>query len=238
MIPFEKESKCQIKLKPLKRFVKTQLAEQNYKNQLSLQISHVEMMEKKNEELRVFRHDMPKLLRPLAMYIQDGNYDDAMKIVEEFNVSIEKSRPRFSTGNYHLDTVLEAEQQLAEKYGVKITVPFGCAFPEEGIAPDDIYTIFPNALDNAVDSCMSCENKEITFISRIKGDRVFVTVSNPVSGKLHMKNGELLTTKKDSSLHGFGVRSIKKSAEKYGGSCEYAVKDGIFTLNFSLKFFS
>ncbi|MCQ2462393.1 MAG: GHKL domain-containing protein [Clostridia bacterium] len=218
-----------------KTLIKTKLSEENYRKQLDMQVHYYEQMDLKNEELRQFRHDFPKKMRPMLMYINEGKTSQAIEIAEGFCERVEALRPRFQTGNYRLDTVLECEQQLAQKDGIKLIFPFGCSFPSDGIDPDDIYTIFPNALDNAIESCRNCENREITVVSRIVSDRVFVTVSNPVSGKLNIKNGNLITSKRDSINHGYGMKSIKKAAAKYGGSCEYSVNDGIFTLNFSLQ---
>lgn len=221
----------------VRRFMKSQYAQQTYKKQLDLQIRHFELMEKKNDELRIFRHDMPKKLRPMAMYLESGKTDDALEILEKLNVSIENSRPRFSTGNYRLDTVLESQQQLAEEVGATIKMAEGSVFPAEGIAPEDIYTIFPNALDNAIEACAKCseDRRIIIFKSQILHDRVYIKIENPCSDNVHSSGKSLITTKSDKNLHGYGFRSIKKAAAKYGSNnVSFNVENGIFTLMISL----
>lgn len=221
----------------VRRFMKSQYAQQSYKKQLDLQIRHFELMEKKNDELKIFRHDMPKKLRPMAMYLESGNTDEALEILKKLNISIENSRPRFSTGNYRLDTVLESQQQLAEKAGVTIEMAEGSVFPPEGIAPEDIYTIFPNALDNAVEACAKCseDKRTILFKSQILHDRVYIKIENPYSDSIHSSGKGLITTKSDKELHGYGFRSIKKAAAKYGSdNVSFKAEDGIFTLMITL----
>ena len=221
----------------VRRFMKSQYAQQSYKKQLDLQIRHFELMEKKNDELKIFRHDMPKKLRPMAMYLESGNTDEALEILKKLNISIENSRPRFSTGNYRLDTVLESQQQLAEKAGVTIEMAEGSVFPPEGIAPEDIYTIFPNALDNAVEACAKCseDKRTILFKSQILHDRVYIKIENPYSDNIHSSGKGLITTKSDKELHGYGFRSIKKAAAKYGSdNVSFKAEDGIFTLMITL----
>ena len=74
-------------------------------------------------------------------------------------------------------------------------------------------------------------------VSAVKGDEVFVTISNPVSGELLLKDGELQTTKKDERRHGFGLKNIKKAASNYGrDNVDYHVENGRFILRISLRF--
>jgi len=217
--------------------LRSRISEENYKKQVEMQLQNYEILEKKNEEMRILRHDLPKKLRPLSTFIAEGKTEEANQILKEFEVSVENTRPRFQTGNFRLDTVLECQQQIAEKDGITIVLPFSCAFPAEGIAPDDIYTIFPNMLDNAIEATRKTEQKEITFTSKILGDTVYITCTNPVIGKINIKNGNPETTKADKSNHGFGFRSIKKAAAKYGkDNVDVKVEDGMFTLRIDLKF--
>ena len=221
----------------VRSFLKSRIAEESYKNQLTLQIQHFELLEKKNEELRVFRHDMPKKLRPLSIYLDRHNYDEAKNIVDEFNVTIENSRPRYDTGNYRLDTVLESQQQLAEKYGIQIEYVHASVFPKEGIAPEDIYTIFPNALDNALEACIKTGEKcKITFESHIIENKVYIKICNPYSGLIYQSNGKLSTTKADKVNHGYGFKSMKKAASKYGSdNVNFKTEDGLFALMITLN---
>ena len=39
-----------------------------------------------------------------------------------------------------------------------------------------------------------------------------------------------MTTKKDKAYHGFGIKSIRYPAEKYGGSVTVAAKDNWFEM--------
>ncbi|MCQ2462436.1 MAG: ATP-binding protein [Clostridia bacterium] len=218
--------------------LRSRLSEESYKAQLDMQLRHYEILERKNEEMRMFRHDLPKKLRPLGAYIREGKTEEAEKILYDFNVSVENSRPRYQSGNFRFDTVLECQQQIAEKDGINIVLTFGSVFPENGIEPDDIYTIFPNALDNAIEACRKTDGKrEITVTSRIRSGTVLVTITNPASDKLIAKNGMLETTKGDTDNHGYGFRSIKKAAGKYGSdNVDYVVESGLFTLRMDLKF--
>ena len=217
---------------------KSRLQEKTYRQLLLQQIQHYEMMEQMNEDLRAFRHDLPKKLRPLSAYLENNQPEQAKEIVDQLSDFMADSSARFYTGNSRLDTVLFCQQQLAEKYNVKIVFTFGSVFPNEGIDPDDIYTIFPNALDNALEACRKTGQPcEIVMTSRIKEDEVFVTIENPVVGEVISQNGVPQTDKTDRKTHGYGFRSMRKAAAKYGrDNLDFLVKDGKFILRMNLKF--
>ena len=212
--------------------------EQHYKQQLAQQIQHYAMMEQMNEDLRAFRHDLPKMLRPFVAYTENDQTEQAREIARMLSSFSSAQSARFNTGNYRLDTVLFCQQQIAQKEDITINWTFGSVFPSDGIDPDDIYTIFPNALDNAIEACRKAEKPcEITISSRIRGDEVLVTISNPVTGQVREQGGVPQTDKADKKLHGYGFRSMKKAAAKYGDdNLDFLVEDGKFILRMNLKF--
>lgn len=203
-----------------------------YLEQLDMQIKQFEMMEKMYDEIRIFRHDFPKKMRPLIAYLDEDKPEEAREMAVGFTDFVEGTRQRFNTGNFRLDTVLYCEQQIAVKDNIKIIVPFDSVFPKDGIDADDIYTIFPNALDNAIEACRKIEGeKDIVLRSVIKGKIVAVSIINPVAGDVKVRNGLPQTIKSDKESHGFGFRSIKKAASKYGrDNVSFSVHDGKFEL--------
>ena len=217
---------------------KSRQQEKAYKEQLNQQIKHYEMMEQMNEDLREFRHDLPKMLRPFAAYVENDDSAAAKEIAQKLSGFTAEHGTRFNTGNYRLDTVLFCQQQIAQKDNITINYVFGSIFPSEGIDPDDLYTIFPNALDNAIEACRKVDGpREITITSKIVGNEVLVTISNPVAERVETRNGVPLTKKQDKKRHGYGFRSIKKAAAKYGDdNLDFRVENGMFILRFNLRF--
>ena len=222
------------------RFFRMKNESENYKRQLQMQILQFEKMERIMEDVRIFRHDFPKKIRPLIASLDADRPEEAKKIAEQFSdFTVRVGDDRFHTGNYRLDTVLSFEQQLADRDGIRIDVSFDTVFPAEGIDPDDVYTIFPNALDNAIEACRGLpeEKRVITFRSRMDTQTVFVTIRNPIAGEIKTKNGLPQTSKPDKSAHGYGFRSIKKAAAKYGDeNVSFLLEDGVFELRLFLNY--
>jgi sensor histidine kinase regulating citrate/malate metabolism len=211
---------------------------ERYREQLAMQVQRFEWMEQMNDDLRVFCHDFPKKMRPLILYIDEDKPAEARAMAQQFTDFVATRGERFHTGNYRFDTVLFCEQQLALKDGITLDVPFDTVFPAEGIDPDDIYTIFPNALDNAIEACRKVTGERVISLhTRIANGTVYVTIRNPMAGAVKEKYGDLQTTKADKERHGFGLRSIRKAAAKYGeDNVSYTVEDGWFTLRLYLRF--
>lgn len=219
--------------------VKSRLETDTYKVIMEENVKHYESLQEKNDELRMLRHDIPKTIDPILMHLRNGNSEEAEKILESFSNAVKATRPRYITGNYRLDTVLETEAQKAEKSNITIELEYGSVFPKSGIDAADIYTIFPNALDNAIEACERTGLSGVIEIkSKISEGTVYVRISNPCPpGEIKRNAKGLLTTKSDKNLHGFGTRSIKKAAAKYGDdNVRFDNKDGIFTLSFNLRF--
>ncbi len=217
---------------------KSRQQERAYKEQLDQQIRHYEMMEKMNEDLREFRHDLPKMLRPFEAYVENDDSAEARRIAQKLTGFASSHGTRYNTGNYRLDTVLFCQQQIAREDGITINYTFGSVFPKDGIDPDDLYVIFPNALDNAIEACRKVEGpREITITSRIRENEVLVTIQNPAAVPVKVRGGEPQTDKKDKKLHGYGYRSMKKAAAKYGeDNMDFKLENGTFTLRFNLTF--
>ena len=223
----------------LVRYFKLRSESANMKRQLEMQISQFQRMEHMVEDVRVFRHDFPKKIRPLIAYLEGDHPEEAKQIAEQFSDFARNAGERFHTGNFRLDTVLYCEQQLASRDKIRIEVPFDAAFPAEGIEPDDIYTIFPNALDNAIEACRNVpeEQRTITLHTRMDRKTVFVTIRNPYSGEIRIKNGIPQTGKAEKTVHGYGYRSMKKAAGKYGNdNVSFSKENGIFELRLFLDY--
>ena len=221
------------------RFFRVKNESENYKRQLQMQIAQFERIESVMEDVRIFRHDLPKKMRPIVAYLDADRPDEAKRIAEQIGDLAVKIGDRFHTGNYRLDTVLSFEQQLADRDGTKIDVSFDSAFPADGIDPDDVYTIFPNALDNAIEACRALpeEKRVITFRSRMDARTVFVTIRNPLLGEIRTKNGLPQTSKADKASHGYGFRSIRKAASKYGeDNVSFITENGVFELRLFLDY--
>ena len=98
----------------------------------------------------------------------------------------------------------------------------------------DICSIFGNALDNAIESVetLADSSKRLIRVS-VSAQNVFllIRVENYFESAVHQEGGEFKSTKKNAKgYHGFGIKSIRYAAEKYGGSVSITMEDNWFNL--------
>lgn len=104
----------------------------------------------------------------------------------------------------------------------------------------DFYTMMGNILDNAIEALLKCPDKEkrVIFFS-IRQEEGFLSLheTNYSIAPLVMKDNFPLTSKENKDYHGFGLRSIRYIAEKYGGNLKIETEGDMFVLNilFPLK---
>ena len=101
----------------------------------------------------------------------------------------------------------------------------------------DLYTMFGNALDNAVESVVKQENvqKRVIQVSVFHEKNLqMIRVRNYCDEKPVFSDGLPVSTKKDRRYHGYGLKSIRYTAEKYGGGIVCQAADNYFVLQILL----
>lgn len=98
----------------------------------------------------------------------------------------------------------------------------------------DIYSLFGNALDNAIEACLKIEDTNKRVISLAienKINMISIVISNSFSGNIIFdEEGLPKTTKEKNGYHGFGTKSIKAIVDKYNGTLNIKVIDNVFYL--------
>lgn len=136
----------------------------------------------------------------------------------------------FKTGNEALDIILTEKNFICMSEGIRLTcVADGKVF--EGFKPSDVYALFGNALDNAIEAVRGLdEDRRIVKITqKIRSGVCCIYVENYFNGTLQFKD-ELPETQNDKNFHGFGMKSMRYILSRYGGSLAATAKGGVFTL--------
>lgn len=128
---------------------------------------------------------------------------------------------QYHTGSEVLDILL-TEKTL---YCAKNNIQFSCIIDGASVVQmdsADIYSLFGNALNNAIESAEKAETAECRNISlRItrKASFLFLELENYCGVTVCFQDGLPITTKQSNNRwHGFGTRSMKYIVEKYNGN--------------------
>lgn len=136
------------------------------------------------------------------------------------------------TGNNVLDTVLTSKSLYCDNHGITLTsVVDGKLL--DFMDTMDICSIFGNALDNAIESVIKLEDKEKRLIHVTVSQQksfLMIRVENYFEGGLEYAKGQLESTKKEKAFHGYGIKSIRYTVNKYDGAVDIDTKDNWFNL--------
>lgn len=160
--------------------------------------------------------------------------------LEEIEQAIDIYDGVLKTGNEVLDVILSEESIFCNKNNIKLLCNIDGA-QLNFIRNADLYSLFQNGLHNAVDAVMRIKETERRII-RLTVKRVESMVSVHIENyidsgeKISFEGGLPLSRHSDRSIHGFGMRSMKTSVEKYGGYICAEVKNDTFCLDMMIPY--
>ena len=107
---------------------------------------------------------------------------------------------------------------------------------ELNIQPADWCAIFGNALDNAIEACEKVEESKryIHVVAYCVGSLLKIKIENAMQGTIEVNGSGFETTKKRKEYHGFGLKNIEKTVQRYDGIMELTTEKGIFIMQILL----
>lgn len=180
-------------------------------------------------------HDLKKQIASLKQVASTQERD---KMIEELEQSVLIYDGAAKTGNAAIDLVFTEIGWRCLKSSTRFDyIIDGSDY--DFMASEDIYSMFFNALDNAVESVMGEEDTDkrmISLKSMLQGELLYIQMLNYCPVKPEFKDGLPVTTKGDKNVHGYGTKSLRYIAEKYGGSVRMGLTDdGFFELEILLR---
>lgn len=201
------------------------IMEMQYKN-YQLSKENIDMVNQKYHDLK---HQI-NLLKTQAYVGKSTSY------LEKMEREIRVYETQNKTGNQILDAVLTNKAMICQNKEIelKFIVDGGALSFMEDM---DVSALFGNMLDNAIESAEKQQEKQKRLIwLYVTKEKQFVRIrtENYCDEKVRFKNGMPVTTKKDRRLHGYGMKSIKSTVEKYHGSVVAAQENNWFELKILL----
>ena len=187
------------------------------------------------EAINIKCHDLKHQIRALRQ--ADGRIDGA--VLDEMERAVQIYDASVHTGSEALDTILTEKGLLCESERIALScMADGTAL--SFMAPSDLYSLFGNMLDNAIEAARAIpeqDRRAISLIVRKRAGAVVIHEENWAPGGLVFRDGLPLTSKmgadgkRDELNHGFGIRSMQLVAERYAGTLSTRLEGGVFKLD-------
>ena len=167
-----------------------------------------------------FRHQIRELGK--QQNINEEAIANINKLINIYDQSIK-------TENEALNVILTEKSLKCAKHNIK----FSCLVDGtilDFISEEDIYSLFGNVLDNAIDALVSTTIKDKEIVLKVKktGNMITISEKNAYEGNLNIQNGVIRSSKANLTHHGYGLKSIKMVAEKYNGTMEIDHSNNVF----------
>lgn len=177
--------------------------------------------------INIKSHDLRKQIRYLKK-----NKSERTELLEELENSIEDYGLLVHTENETLNIILTEKSMVCKQEGI----PFSCIADGKGMEfmkKLDIYTLFANLMDNAIEASRATKPYHcgIELIVKKKNNFISIREENYYTGNVVIHDGIPVTTKKDINYHGFGIKSMYQIVEKYDGNISIKTNHNKFLVN-------
>lgn len=202
-------------------------------NYLKAQLEYMEQYKRRQEETRSFRHDIINNLSLAAMMMDEGRIEEADSHIKDLLGNVKALSPEYVTGDEMLDLIVAMKADRMKELGIRFTCD-GVIDGGLNMKPTDMCSVFANALDNAIEASVKCEDPVVAVDIKRTSKFFVIKISNSVIArvdidKLYDTPG--YTSKKDQEYHGFGFRNIENTVERYNGILKVSSEDDTFELS-------
>lgn len=182
-------------------------------------------IERINQNCHDMKHQILALRRSGLDSSQQAFLDETLKNIQTYESVLD-------TGNEALNVVLADKAITCRDQGIGLY----CMIDGKSLGfmqPVDIYNIFGNALDNAIESVSQepeVDKRSISVQASVRQNFCIIQIENYCPVRPEFEDEIPKTTKSDGAQHGYGVKSIIYSVEKYNGVVKIHADEQSFVL--------
>lgn len=208
------------------RIEKMELEQQNllYESQMKLQ-------KESEEKVRILRHDMKNHFYQMKSLLRLKKLDELEEYMNHIIQTTESTGDFCKSGNADVDGIVNLKLSKAKEMGAELHFDF--KIPEKlNIETFDMNCILGNLLDNVLDAFENVERRIVYLQMTYQKGVLNFCLRNSFNGQLKVnEKNQLLSIKQgDAKHHGFGVKSIIETVERYDGEFEYECEGNVFSV--------
>lgn len=182
---------------------------------------YVEEAKLRYESTSAFRHDIQNHMSVVRELLRQEKYSQALDYLGEMEEVRAQTDFPCATNNLVLDILLGAKLGVAAELGIRVSCSLKLPWPCR-ISDMDFGIILSNALDNAIQACRRTGGEQyIAIRGMVQGELILLEVENSCLGAVRIVEGR-------------GLANIRAVAEKYHGSLDLEMQEGIVRLSILL----
>ncbi len=205
---------------------------QEYQN--SVNLDYYKNVEKNSVEARKIRHDLANMVQTAYEIMENGTDSDkesAKKMLSQLKAEVADIKIERFCQNTLVNAI--ASNKAAECRKNEIDFDFDLRVPETlGIEEIDICKAYVNIFDNAINAAKAIDGKRYVKIKSFTDESdgmLYITGENNVASDYEDKK------KSRTGEHGYGLKILRDTAEKYGGRLVTDDKGDTFTVVMTMR---
>lgn len=212
--------------------LREELKMQEYQNSVNLE--YYKNVEKNSVEARKIRHDLANMVQTACEIMENGTDSDkesAKKMFAQLRTEVADIKIERFCQNTLVNAI--ASNKAAECRKNDIDFDFDLRVPETlDIEEIDICKAYVNIFDNAINAAKAIDGKRYVKIKSFTDESdgmLYITGENNVAPDYEDKK------KSRTGEHGYGLRILRDTAEKYGGRLVTDDKGDTFTVVMTMR---
>lgn len=199
-------------------------------------IGQLELYNSMRENYNIQRqrtHEYKNQIVCMDMLMKKKDYSKLEDYIGNISDGLDAQLDMVDTNNDVVNAIFNAKYYEAIKNDVLVVLKIN-DLSDIKISDNDIVTILSNLLDNAIGAAKQCDiGKRIVKIKMLYEDAVLsIAVSNSYKAEpVLTEDGYIRTTKKDREEHGWGMRNVVATLEKYNAEYIIDYKNGEFVFS-------
>jgi hypothetical protein len=185
------------------------------------------------DQIRSLQHDMKFHIRELLYMVNNRERKEVVDYIVKMGELTDNAQEFVYSGNKEIDSNLNYFLNMA--YEKLNTVSVNVNIPENSVYFSfDINIIVSNLLDNAIHGAELSKEKTISFDMRYNKSLLYIVIENSHDRIIKMTGSKIVTSKKNSELHGYGLKNVKRIVNKYNGVFDVKFNNNRFNVKVML----
>ncbi len=217
-----------------KQFLRTQAALDISQLQIQQSERQYEGILENIDTVRRINHDLRHHLLAMEGLCKAGDIDKVSQYIAMLSDKIPSASIVRHSNIFEADVILSHYADLFDVSGIRysFTLQRSEHVPQN---PIPLCVILGNALENALEACRKMPKEDDRFVTvegkMTENHQAILRITNSYREDVRTDcEGNIITTKDDSNLHGFGLENIRLMTAENNGWCEFSHEDSTFEM--------
>ena len=198
--------------------------------QLEAVLDQYNIIETREKELTIMRHDMKHLLITVTTLIQQKKYSDAIKLLNDQSNSIDAKRIIKYCHDPLINAIITYYKNLCKQKAIPLKIKVKNIDKALKLKSSELAILISNCFDNAINaSDKLLKDREIDFKFINNNDALVLQIKNRFDGIITYDKNNVPTNLKEN--HGIGTQSIISFCKSNKLTLDYDITENYFTLS-------